>query len=281
MKTAYGTYAMPTLPLEEAFAELARIGYDGVEICISERHAGATPEQMDSGRRKELAAALAEKGLGVPALFVTGHLFHADPAGVAETLERLRICAQLARDLGVPGDPVLAMGFGARTADWDNIRAKMADQLAQYGALAEAEGFMLAGEAHCNAAVDRSERVVWLMEEVAHPRVRYHFDIVHLFLAGEDEREAVFAVLPYTAHTHITDARRLPEGKFELVLLGDGELDSVKYMTAMKDAGWDSFITLEVSTMVWGKEGYDPVAAAEKSYRNLTRAFEQAGVERG
>jgi hypothetical protein len=32
--------------------------------------------------------------------------------------------------------------------------------------------------------------------------------------------------------------------------------------------------------MVWGKEGYDPIAAAKESYAAITRAFQEAGVER-
>ena len=60
-----------------------------------------------------------------------------------------------------------------------------------------------------------------------------------------------------------------------------GELDCVEYVRAMKDAGWDDFITIEVSAMVWSKEGYDPVAAAELSYETISNAFEAACVTRG
>ena len=119
---------------------------------------------------------------------------------------------------------------------------------------------------------------MWLFDTVDSPRVRMHFDIVHMFLAGEEIEHSVKTLVPYTAHTHITDARRHPDGKFDLLLLGDGELDSVTYVRAMHEAGWDDFITLEVSTMVWSKPDYDPIAAAEYCYGTLTRAFEQAGV---
>jgi len=111
--------------------------------------------------------------------------------------------------------------------------------------------------------------------------VRLHFDIVHLFLAGEKIEDSVRALAPYTAHTHITDARRHADGSRELVLLGQGELDSVAYLRAMDAAGWTGFITLEVSMMVWGAEGYDPVAAAQYSYDTLSNAFAEAGVVRG
>ena len=138
-----------------------------------------------------------------------------------------------------------------------------------------------AGEAHCGAAVYNSDRAVWLFDTVDSPRVRMHFDIVHMFLAGEEIEHSVRTLVPYTAHTHITDARRHPDGKFDLLLLGQGELDSVAYVRAMKAAGWDDFITLEVSTMVWSKPEYDPIAAAEYCYGTLTQAFQEAGVPRG
>ena len=51
MRIAYGTYATPDLPLEQAAPLLAEIGYDGVEVCVSPRHAASMPEEMDPARR--------------------------------------------------------------------------------------------------------------------------------------------------------------------------------------------------------------------------------------
>jgi hypothetical protein len=48
----------------------------------------------------------------------------------------------------------------------------------------------------------------------------------------------------------------------------------------MHKAGWNDFITLEVSARVWSKEGYDPVQAASLSYATLDTAFNIAGVAR-
>ena len=45
-------------------------------------------------------------------------------------------------------------------------------------------------------------------------------------------------------------------------------------------AGWNDFITLEVSARVWSKEGYCPVQAASLSYATLNKAFKIAGVTR-
>lgn len=280
MKIAYGTYAMPSIPLEEAIPLLAQIGYDGVEIAIGPRHTGSLPTQMDSERRARSRDLLAEHKIGVPALFPLGHILEPDEEVHRRNLAEMREVAQLARDLGISGPPVIAQGIGGKSALWETQRYQIVEQLRDYDDLARDEGFILAVEAHCNAAVDRSERALWVIEQVGSPRVRLHFDIVHFFLAGEREEDAVRALLPITAHTHITDARRHSDGSFQLVLLGKGDLDAVAYLEAMHEAGWSDFITLEVSTQVWGKEGYDPIDAAVYCYETLDSAFRAASVPR-
>ena len=76
----------------------------------------------------------------------------------------------------------------------------------------------------------------------------------------------------------MTDARRKPEGGFELTLLGEGQLDLAEYVAAMHRFGWQDLITVEVSMMVWGKPDYDPIAAARHNFKALAAAFEKAGV---
>jgi sugar phosphate isomerase/epimerase len=256
------------------------MGFDGVEICIGPKHHQSMPDQISPDRRKVLRTLLSDNAMGVPALFMLGHVLTDDAAQHQQTLEHVRRCAQLARDLGLRHPPVLAIGLGGRSPQWEEKRQRMVDLLHDYAKLAEREQFVLAGEAHCGAAVDRSERIAWLFKTVNHPLIRFHFDIVHLFLAGEKIEEAVKTLLPYTAHTHITDARRHPDGKFDLLLLGQGQLDSVAYMRAMKENGWKDFITLEVSTMVWSKPGYDWAEAAKFCYATIDNAFRQASVPR-
>ena len=48
----------------------------------------------------------------------------------------------------------------------------------------------------------------------------------------------------------------------------------VAYLRAMKAAGWDGFITVEITGQIWNQEGYDPWPAAEFSYRTLAQAFQ-------
>lgn len=281
MKIAYGTYAMPNVPLEDAIPALAKIGYDGVEICVSPKHVGSLPEQIDAGRRARLAALLRQHRLVVPAFMVMGHLLAEDDEAHQRTKAVLAEVLHLARDLGVREPVVLAMGIGGKTLQWETQRHDIVRYLRDYAKWAEQERFILAGEAHVNAAVDRSDRALWVFSQVNSPWVRMHFDIVHMFLSGERIEDAVKALVPITGHTHVTDARRLPEGKFQLVLPGTGDLDTVAYVKAMYAAGWNDFITLEISTMVWAQPAFDWHQAAVACYELLDTALRKAGVPRG
>jgi len=280
MKLAYGTYAMPTVPLEDAIPMIAEIGYEGVEICVSDRH-GAALDQLDTGRRERLRGLLDAHGLGVPAIFFLGGVYSPDDDAHRRNVESISACARLARDLGLPGPPVIAAGFGGSSDDWQSVRPRLIEQLRDLGAAAEREDFVFAGEAHSKGAVNSTERVLEVLEAVGHARVRLHFDIVHFFLGGEEIAECVPRLVPWTAHTHVTDAVRHPDRRFDPRLPGDGELDMVAYVRAMAEAGWDDYITLEISGMIWGAEGYDTEAAARQCHDVLSAALGAAGIERG
>jgi len=281
MKIAYGTYATPAISLEEVIPILADTGYDGIEICHGPKHVGSMPNEITPERRQRIKELLAEHHLGVPALFPLGHIFAKDDAEHQSTVAWIRDCARLAQDLELPSPPVIAIGIGGKTDEYVDIRDTVVQQLQDYAKLAEEEDFVLAGEAHVNAAFDRSERIAWLFDSVGHPRIRFHFDIVHLFLANETIEDAVRTLLPYTAHTHVTDAEKLPDGKFDLKLPGTGDLDLVAYVRAMHECGWDDYITLEISTRVWSEPDFDQVEAAKSCYATLDGAFREAGVPRG
>jgi len=278
VKIAYGTYAMPMLPIEEALSAVADIGYDGIEIAIGSKH-NSMPKQLDSAKRQNIKKMLSELNLGVPALFILGGLFTNDSEVHKSNIRLTRQVAELAKDLDLGQNPVISMGIGGKSGSWEAQREKIVRLLEDYAKVAEDEGFILAVEPHVNAAVDRTDRAIWLMETVDNPLIRLHFDIVHFYLAGEAIEETVPKLVPYTAHTHVTDAR-IHEDGFELVLLGQGELDCTAYVESMHKAGWKDFITVEVSTMVWSKEDYEPIKAASFSYDTLTQAFEKAGVPR-
>ena len=277
MKLAYGTYATPMLPMKKALSTISETGYEGVELCVGPKH--IMPENMNRAQRQELKKMLSDFNLEVPSIMTLGGTFTEDKETHKNRMDFIKQVAELARDLEIGEPPVISSGLGGKTAMWDTQRDLMVSLLGDYVELAEAEDFILAGEEHANAMVDRTERAVWLMKAVDNPRIRLHFDIVHTYMAGDPITESVRALVPYTAHTHITDVK-LVDGKYKMVLVGEGELDCVEYVKAMHDAGWTEHITVEVSTSVWSREDFDPIYATTFAYETLDKAFREAGVPR-
>jgi hydroxypyruvate isomerase len=277
MKIAYGTYATPMMPLEDSLRMMANLGYEGVEIAISPKH--IMPESFDSSQRQSLKSVLDELGFEVPGFLMLGSALSGDEQSHQMRLDLTKQVIKLANDLGIKRTPVISTGSGGNTAIWETKRDDLVRSLEDYGKVASEYGAIIAVEPHVNAMVDRTERAVWLMKTLDNPAIKLHFDIVHTYLAKDPIKKAVHALVPYTAHTHVTDVK-IKENGFELVPLGQGELDCNEYIKAMKDADWTDYITVEVSAMVWSKEGYDPLSVASISYDTVNKAFKSAGVPR-
>ncbi|MGB9596991.1 MAG: sugar phosphate isomerase/epimerase family protein [Candidatus Poribacteria bacterium] len=275
MKIAYGTYATPMMNLKDSLKMMADIGYTGVEIAISPKH--IMPEEFGKSHRKDLRSIIDDLGFDVPGFLVLGSVIQSDSYYHQKRLDLIKRVVELARDIDIKRMPVISTGSGGNSENWENKKTDLAKLLEDYAEVGEQEDAIIAVEPHFHALVDRSERAIWLMETLDNPFIKLHFDIVHNFLMKEPIAETVKKLIPYTVHTHITDAKLLDDG-FELVPLGQGELDCVEYVKAMKEARWDDFITIEVSAMVWSKEGYDPISVATISYETLIKAFESAGV---
>jgi sugar phosphate isomerase/epimerase len=281
MKIAYGTYGLPHLPFEDAIALCSSVGYDGLEVYSGPKHLGSLPEQLDPSRRQRVRDLLAEKGLQIPALVTFGNVLAPDAETHQDNLARVRAVAQLGRDLGVAGSPVVSMGLGGQSDQWETQRDMLLRYLKDYARVASGEGLILAGEVHSWAAAGRVERALWLFQSVDSPYVRLHFDIGQFLLAGETIEDAVKKLTPVTAHTHVCDYRRYPDGRFDLLPLGQGDLDIPAYVRAMHAAGWRGHLTVEVSARVWSKPDYDFLNLARSAYQAMVTALGQAGAPRG
>ena len=84
---------------------------------------------------------------------------------------------------------------------------------------------------------------------------------------------------PLSLHTHVKDERGIaPDHAF--LIPGEGEMDYPRYLTLMRDAGYDGHIVVEISIMVQARSDFDGLAAATQSHTVLSRAFERAEIER-
>ena len=280
MKLGYSAWGMPTLPIDEQIRIVKDAGFQGIELICIER-ASTSLERLDAAERRRIRGLLDASGLAFPALHASVNPIDPNPELAARNIERLRRSMDLSVELSGANEPapIVLMGYG-KTDSYEQDRALLVpifQDLADYG---KAKGVKLGFEFHSGQAIDRPERMLWLLEQVGSPYFGVNLDTSHFDVMGYSIAESVRPLISYAVHTHVKDQRgRWPN--HEYLTPGDGDYDYVTYLQEMNAGGYTGFITGEISVMVQRKPGYDPEATARQTYRVLSEAFDKAGLTIG
>ncbi|MEQ2010161.1 MAG: TIM barrel protein, partial [Limisphaerales bacterium] len=132
----FSLYGMKTLPVADALRVCAETGFHDVEFALNPGYP-TEPKLLSPEQRKDLRAQLAARGLRLAALMDNLSLT-ADDATHAKSLERIQAAAQLAHDLAPDAPPVLETVMGGKPAEWDKVKAQMAERLADWAKAAAA-----------------------------------------------------------------------------------------------------------------------------------------------
>ena len=258
------------LPLYESLEKSRALGADGVQIyAVSGEMA---PEQMTDRKIEALKKALSDNGLQVSALCGDMGGGFVDRAANPEKILRSKRIIDLALALGsrvvtthigvVPGDV---------HSDTYQTLQEACNELAAY-----------AGARHAFFAVETgpepAARLRSFLDSLDSRGVAVNLDPANLVMVnGDDPVGAVRTLAPYIVHTHAKDGviyRRIDaeafytgkigsEGYFEEVPLGKGGVDFPAYLSALKDAGYDGYLTIEREV------GADPAADIREAVQFL------------
>jgi inosose dehydratase len=265
---------MPQVPIDDALAAIARLGYEGVELTVLPNYTTAL-ERLDAAERRRIRGLLDDHGLELPAIAAHTSLLAEEPEAHATNMARLKAAAELATEWGREHPPALNTTSGGRRDTWEQNAARLLDRVGELAAYAGQRGVTLAIEPHVGAALDSPEKTLRLLKAVGSPFLKVNFDVSHFEAVGLPTAETVAALAPHSVHTHVKDTRGFyPDHEF--LIPGEGDFDYPSFLRALRAAGYDGYITVEVSVMVQRRPGYDPFAAAEFSYRTLSAAFAEA-----
>jgi sugar phosphate isomerase/epimerase len=227
---------------------------------------------LDSAERKRILGLVKQHGLALPAVGAHTDLLRA-PEEHERILSRLCSAMDLAVEWTIDGQPPVVLTTpGGKPEEYQAKKGLLAERLGGLAAEAQKRGVVVALEAHVGALLDTPEHAVEVLKMVDSPHVRLNFDISHFNVMGYEIEDSVRQMVPYSVHTHIKDeAGRYPNHQF--LIPGEGVFDYVRYLRAMREAGYTGFIVPEISIMRQRQPGYDPLAAAKSSYEILARAF--------
>jgi sugar phosphate isomerase/epimerase len=271
----FSLYGMKTLPVEQALRVCAETGFHDVEFALNPGYR-TEPKLLSPAQRKELRSLLGSLGLRLTALMDNLSLL-ADEPSHAKNLERIQSAAELAHALAPDAPPLLETVMGGRPAEWDKVKAQMATRLAGWAKAAAASKLTLCIKPHVGSAAHLPEHALWLLDQVKNPAVKLAYDFSHYQLRGLDLGKPLAALLPHTAFIHVKDAVG-DAAKFQFALPGEGTINYADYFRRLKAANWQGSVCVEVSGQVFGKPGYDPIAAAKKCHAALAPAFKAAGL---
>jgi sugar phosphate isomerase/epimerase len=252
------------------------VGYEGLELAPFTLAPLIT--ELDAQRRADLRMQAAEAGVAIVGLHwllarTEGlHLTSPDPAVRARTAEYLIALAEATRDLG--GD-LMVFGSPKQRSLTPGVSWEQAfDHAAQTFSRAM-PGVADSGVTICMEPlapvetnfINTCAEGARLMEAVGHPNFVLHLDVKAMSSEGPPVTELIRQYIPRAGHFHAND----PNMKGP----GFGDVDFVPIFKALRDAGYDRWVSVEVFDYT-----PDPETIASRSIDYMRESMKSASEQR-
>lgn len=230
---------------------------------------------LDPLQRSELRRLLDERGFGVSAI--------ASPLGkvsldlpVEAELTRLATAIDLAHTFSTRY--IRIFSFYQEGRDPADMRDDVLVRLRAMTAVAEREEIVLLHENEKDIYGDTPERVLDIVESVGSEQLRVAWDSANFVQVGSRPfTDAYTALRPYLEYVQVKDAIAA-DGRVVAAGEGDGEL--VATLTALRDDGYQGFISLEPHlSAAHALGGFSGPAAFGRAARALRRITDNLGVD--
>ena len=140
MLLSYGTWGMPTVPIDVAIEHCASVGYDAMSITIKP---GWTTDvaTLDAAERTRILELLDRHGLLLAGISGQTSLLEDDPDTLARNLDLCHQFVDATADFQRPGEQLaLALSAGGKPGSWDENRDLAVERFAELARHAERRG---------------------------------------------------------------------------------------------------------------------------------------------
>ncbi len=250
---AWSTLGSPAWSFEQTVAAAAQHGYRALEVRLLDGE--VIPADLPAARRQQMKQVLQQHNMEIIGLGLSTRFSAPDAAERKANIDLLRRYLALANDLGVPmvrtfGGNVTAGATIDQTIDW------VAQGLIGAISTAEAQGVTIVLETH--DAFCRGAEVARVLAQVNSPHVAAVWDIHHPYRMGESIAETWDLIGTRVKHVHIKDGIKQPDGEWQLVLLGKGELPCQEVIQLLHDKGYQGYLSAE-----WEKKWHPEIEEPE------------------
>lgn len=265
---AFSTLGCPDWTFEHAAEQAAQNGYAALEVRLLDGQ--IVPSDLSPQRQKDIAATLERTGVSIIALGLSTRFSTPDVDERAANLTQLRRYIELAESMGVP----MVRTFGGNIESGSSLDQAIdwvAQSLAAAAPFAEQHGVTVLLETH--DAFCRGAEVARALQQVDSPAIAAVWDVHHPFRMGESIEDTWRLIGPRVRHVHIKDAKLRPDGSWQLVLLGQGEVPCRDVLRLLAREGYQGYICAEWEKK-WHPEIEEPELAMPQHAKTL-RAWMQ------
>jgi sugar phosphate isomerase/epimerase len=269
---AYSTLGCPDWSFDHAAEQAAKYGYQALEVRVY--NGDIIPADLSQSERASIRRTLAQTNIGIVGLGASTRFAFPDALERQQNVDQLIKYIELAADLEVP----LVRTFGSPgqiTISMAQAIDYAADALATVAPTAERLGVTVALETH--DAFCKGVDVAAALAQVDSDRIGAIWDVHHPFRMGEDIETTWRVLGPRIKHVHIKDGVRRPDGSWQLVLLGKGEVPCRQVVELLNREGYQGYIAAEWEKK-WHPEIEEPEIAMPQHAEVLHSWFAQLPV---
>lgn len=249
MKLSASTLVYYHYSLADAIRQIAKAGYEGVDVW------GGRPQayrrDLTQQEIHELVALLKETGLHVASFIPAQFRYPSILCSPNETirLDSLAFIRESMETAAALGAPLVSIcpGHTQHGQSVEDGLARLGDSLNTIAEDAGKHGLRIAIEPADRYETDLLQTcssTLKLVEQLGHPNLGVVLDNGHAALVGESAVTAVTELGERLFHVHLDDNNGLRD---QHLIPGDGKFDFPPFLAALQEAGYDGFLTVELS----------------------------------
>jgi hydroxypyruvate isomerase len=256
MKFGFRTGGFRNWKIEDILKEFARIGFDGVELCLESPD--MRPENFTKTRANEIKHLMKDLGLEIASIS-----YHGDVEPIEQrrlnTFKAIEITNWLGADvLIINGERIKE---DEKEKQWDDFVKRLKDLTAS----AEKHGVYIAIEPEPLLLVSDTEEMIRMIKAVNSPNLKVNLDIGHAYITDHSLTDSIKKLGKSIVHAHIEDIKDKVHNHLEL---GEGDIDFAATHKTFKEIGYSGYYVVDLFRL-----GDDPSRVANRTLKALRERF--------
>ncbi|MCH5198939.1 MAG: sugar phosphate isomerase/epimerase [Oscillospiraceae bacterium] len=226
------------VPFKEAVILARDLGAKGLQPYVTSGE--LAPENLSKEDRADILKFVKSNGLVFSALCADFGLHFNEKGTNEEGIKRTMAMMDLALDFDTR---VITTHIGKVPADesseeYENI-VRTIERLGKYG---DEIGVAFATE----TGPEKAPILKKILDKANTKSAKVNLDPANFVMcSAQDPAEAVYILKDYIVHTHAKDGIMIDENSYQEKILGEGDVNFPEYLAALKDIGYDGFLTIE------------------------------------